>query len=170
MRAPAAGSQRTLVRAVTAVMAFAMSVVLSGCGTRTSGPTPLPPATVAPGAVVMVIRHGEKPDSANPGVDANGKPDDSSLTAIGWTRAHRLVDIFDPEEGPARPGLATPCATSARILPLDRSTSSSSLATNSSITLGRRAARPGTNVPASRWATQFATVFGEHPASSAASR
>jgi hypothetical protein len=63
---------------------------------------------VAPDTVVMVIRHGEKPDSANPGVDANGKPDDSSLTAIGWTRAHRLVDIFDPEEGPARPGLATP--------------------------------------------------------------
>ena len=62
------------------------------------------------------------------------------------------------------------CATSARILPLDRSTSSLSLGRNSSITLGRRAARPGTNVPASRWATQFATVFGEHPASSAASR
>jgi hypothetical protein len=112
MRAPAVGSQRTLVRAVTAVMAFTMSVVLSvvlsGCGTRTSGPAPMPPATVAPDTVVMVIRHGEKPDSANPGVDANGKPDDSSLTAIGWTRAHRLVDIFAPEEGPARPGLATP--------------------------------------------------------------
>ena len=76
MCAPAAGSQRALVRAVTAVMAFAVSVVLPGCGTRTSGPTPLPPATVAPGAVVMVIRHGEKPDSANPGVDANGEPDD----------------------------------------------------------------------------------------------
>ena len=114
MRAPAAGSQRTLVRAVTAVtavtavVAFTVSVVLSGCGTRTSGPAPMPPATVAPDTVVMVIRHGEKPDSANPGVDANGKPDDSSLTAIGWTRAHRLVDIFAPEEGPARPGLATP--------------------------------------------------------------
>jgi len=91
-------------------MAFTVSVVLSGCGTRTSGPTPSPPATVAPGTVVIVIRHGEKPDSANPGVDVNGKPDDSSLTAVGWTRAHRLVNIFDPGEGPARPGLATPVA------------------------------------------------------------
>ena len=90
MGAPAAGSRRILVRAVTAVMAFTVSVVLSGCGTRTSGPTPSPPATVAPGTVVIVIRHGEKPDSANPGVDVNGKPDDSSLTAVGWTRPHRL--------------------------------------------------------------------------------
>lgn len=110
MGAPAAGSQRILVRVLTAVMVFTVSVVLSGCGTPTSGPTPLPPATVAPGTLVMVIRHGEKPDSAHPGVDANGKPDDSSLTAVGWARAHRLVDIFDPGEGPARPGLATPVA------------------------------------------------------------
>jgi hypothetical protein len=48
MGAPAAGSRRILVRAVSAAMAFTESVVLSGCGTRTSGPTPLPAPTMAP--------------------------------------------------------------------------------------------------------------------------
>jgi broad specificity phosphatase PhoE len=58
----------------------------------------------------MVIRHGEKPDSANPGVDAQGRLDDSSLTATGWQRASRLADLFDPGQGSPRPGLATPKA------------------------------------------------------------
>jgi broad specificity phosphatase PhoE len=58
----------------------------------------------------MVIRHGEKPDDSNPGVDAQGNEDDSSLTQIGWNRAHRLVDLFDPAQGPPRPGLARPKA------------------------------------------------------------
>ena len=41
------------------------------------------------------------------------------------------------------------CATSARILPLLRSTSSSSLGRNPSITPGRRDAAPGTSRPSS---------------------
>ena len=36
--------------------------------------------------------------------------DDSSLTRVGWDRAHRLVDLFDPTDGPPRPGLARPTA------------------------------------------------------------
>ena len=72
---------------------------------------------------------------------------------------------------PANPiATISPWATSARILPWDRLMSSSSLGRNSSIRRGRRVARPGTSVPASRQATYRATVFGEHPASSAASR
>jgi broad specificity phosphatase PhoE len=58
----------------------------------------------------MVIRHGEKPDGSKPGVDARGNQDDSSLTEIGWNRAHRLVDLLDPAHGPPRPGLARPKA------------------------------------------------------------
>ena len=58
----------------------------------------------------MVIRHGEKPDRSHPGVDAQGKEDDSSLTETGWERANRLADLFDPVSGPPRPGLATPKA------------------------------------------------------------
>ena len=44
-------------------------------------------------------------------------------------------------------------ATSARTLPRERSTSSSSLGKNSSIMLGRAAGRPGTSRPAARAAT-----------------
>ena len=58
----------------------------------------------------MVIRHGEKPDGSDPGVDAQGRKDDSSLTATGWERANRLVDLFAPASGTPRPGLATPKA------------------------------------------------------------
>ena len=32
------------------------------------------------------------------------------MTAIGWDRAHRLVDLLDPAPGQARPGLARPTA------------------------------------------------------------
>ena len=64
----------------------------------------------APGTVVMLIRHGEKPDDTSPGVDADGNEDDSSLTDVGWDRARRLADLFDPGQGPLRPGLARPTA------------------------------------------------------------
>jgi broad specificity phosphatase PhoE len=87
-----------------------MSAAVAGCA---GGPRPSPPgesAGVAPGTRVMVIRHGEKPDDSDPGVDAQGKEDDSSLTATGWERANRLADLFDPVRGPPRPGLATPKA------------------------------------------------------------
>jgi broad specificity phosphatase PhoE len=58
----------------------------------------------------MVIRHGEKPSSSDHGMDAQGKKDDSSLTATGWQRAEKLADLFDPTSGPLRAGLARPAA------------------------------------------------------------
>ena len=119
----------TVTRTTMALVALATSVVLAGCGAGTAStpvapvddaatstvatPTPEPaPDAVAPGTVVMVIRHGEKPedDDSGPGLDANGVEDDSSLTAVGWDRAHRLVDLFDPAQGDPRPGLARPKA------------------------------------------------------------
>ncbi|MDH6707514.1 hypothetical protein P3T27_004251 [Kitasatospora sp. MAA19] len=59
-------------------------------------------------AFVMIIRHGEKPDGAHPGLDENGSHDGKSLTERGWSRARALPSLFAP---PA-PGLRTP----ARIL------------------------------------------------------
>ena len=56
----------------------------------------------------MIIRHGQKPDDTTEGFDAGGNPDDSSLTEVGWQRAHRLVDLFAPAQGAPRPGLARP--------------------------------------------------------------
>ena len=99
-----------LLRAVVALLVLAMSAAVAGCA---GGPRPTPPAQPAGDAaatLVMIIRHGEKPDDFHPGVDAQGNPDDSSLTATGWERAKRLVDLFDPITDPPRPGLATPRA------------------------------------------------------------
>jgi broad specificity phosphatase PhoE len=58
----------------------------------------------------MIIRHGEKPEGDVPGIDASGNEDDSSLTEVGWQRAHLLVDVFDPAQGAPRAGLARPAA------------------------------------------------------------
>jgi broad specificity phosphatase PhoE len=134
---PVSPTRRAVLQTIAALVVLAVSVVLAGCGTGvtpTPGGTaggvattrpapgatasgvapstrPTPEATAnpaAPSTLVMLIRHGEKPDGSHPGVDANGNQDASSLTETGWTRAHRLVDLFDPTPGPPRPGLARP--------------------------------------------------------------
>lgn len=102
-------SRRALLTALAAGGALASAVVVA-CGT---GKQPQPGASVrgAPGTLVMIIRHGEKPDPSSPlpGVDINGNPaGNSSLTEVGWNRARRLVDLFDPPGGTVRPGLARP--------------------------------------------------------------
>jgi hypothetical protein len=59
----------------------------------------------------MLIRHGEKPDDANPGFDQDGNEDSSSLTRAGYARAHNLVGVFDPPPpGSVRAGIARPTA------------------------------------------------------------
>jgi hypothetical protein len=98
------------VRATVTVLALALSVMAAGCGSS-SGPTSdILTATGATRSLVMIIRHGEKPDGSHPGVDAKGNPDDSSLTETGWNRANRLVDLFAPAQHPPRSGLARPTA------------------------------------------------------------
>ncbi len=112
--------RRTVLRTITALAAMVASAMPAGCGAG-SPPTTVPtmdgvpavtatPGTAVAGKLVMIIRHGEKPDGSEPGVDAGGEQDDSSLTAVGWDRAHRLVGLFDPAQGPVRPGLARPAA------------------------------------------------------------
>jgi broad specificity phosphatase PhoE len=109
---------------IATIVALAMSAALSACGTAggngsgsgasaattpgaTASAPELAPARVAPSPMVMIIRHAEKPDGTLPGVDAAGKEDDSSLTTVGWERAHRLVDLFDPAGAPPS-GIDTP--------------------------------------------------------------
>jgi broad specificity phosphatase PhoE len=119
------GFRRAALRAITTAAALVTTVALAGCGAgatpppgpavgdaaASSGPTPAATSqAVAPATLVMVIRHAEKPEGDVDGVDAQGKKDDSSLTRIGWNRAHRLVDLFDPADGSPRPGLARPAA------------------------------------------------------------
>jgi len=116
--------------AVSTIAAVAATALLAGCGGTTT-PTPeaatpgaqcagtapsvvpvVPPSTDndATSTMVMVIRHGEKPDGEEPGLDATGNADDSSMTKVGWDRAHALVGLFDPAQGALRPGLARPTA------------------------------------------------------------
>lgn len=111
MAPPGTVSDRRGVRTVVLLLALVSVLsVTAGCG---GASTPATGSGDAAGStVVMVIRHGEKPDGSksDPGVDAQGRPDDSSLTATGWERANRLVDLFDPASGTPKPGLATPKA------------------------------------------------------------
>src|SRR4051794_22403434 len=112
---------KTPPRTILTVVALVTSVVLAACATSpdpTPGgatPTvrPMPGVSAtkdSPPTLVMIIRHGEKPDGSSPGVDPTGKRDDKSLTAVGWTRAHHLVDLLAPPQGPPRRGLAKPTA------------------------------------------------------------
>lgn len=115
-------TRRGVLRAIAASGALAASATVAACastGSDTGQPQQRPPLTQAPsmalatpGTLVMIIRHGEKPDKDGdlPGVDSEGNPaSDSSLSQIGWDRARRLVDVFDPSSsGQPRPGLARP--------------------------------------------------------------
>jgi broad specificity phosphatase PhoE len=110
-----------LFRTIIALVAVAAAAVLAACGTGSrNAPVavtgePVPSAAPSPTAiastdVVMLIRHGEKPDGTEKGVDANGEEDASSLTPTGWDRARGLVGLFDPAGSVPRSGLARPTA------------------------------------------------------------
>jgi broad specificity phosphatase PhoE len=111
--------RRAVRGAVCVLTTLAALIALSACATGTDhkskhGVPPLGAASeheVPVGTLVMIIRHGEKPDdnTANlPGIDASGNPNDHALTQTGWNRAYSLVNLFDPASGRIRPGLATP--------------------------------------------------------------
>lgn len=104
---PAAVRRPTLRTAVAAV-GLVLATVLAGCAGTPPAAAPAPAAAAA--TFVMVIRHGEKPDGSDPGVDERGKKDDASLTSTGWERANALPGLFAPDPGPPRAGLATPVA------------------------------------------------------------
>jgi hypothetical protein len=53
-----------------------------------------------PATKLMLIRHAEKPDGNETGIDLKGKPDEHELTVRGWQRAGALVPFF----ADAKPG------------------------------------------------------------------
>lgn len=58
---------------------------------------------------ILVIRHAEKPNSHGiGGVEANGQPDEKSLTPRGWQRAGALVRLFAPDNARPRAPLERP--------------------------------------------------------------
>jgi hypothetical protein len=94
------------------VGAFTASTALVDACSTSAQPGAATPATSHPGALIMIIRHGEKPsDSGQPeGLDPDGKADSHALTSRGWDRARALVPVFAPANGLARSGLARPTA------------------------------------------------------------
>ena len=91
----------------------------------------------------------------------------ATARAQRWEPAEVLRTLLGEElAGPSATNLSW--ATSARTLPCDASTHSSILGRYASISCSRRAGICG--VPSSRTPTQWATVLGEQPASSPASR
>jgi len=48
---------------------------------------------------ILVIRHAEKPDGTNSGVDETGTADDESLIVRGWQRAGALAIFFGATGG-----------------------------------------------------------------------
>ena len=111
MNTPAGLTRRELLRAAAAAGALtASTTLLNGCGTPTATPAASPQGH--PAALIMIIRHGEKPPASGPpqGIDAGGQPDIHSLTARGWARAGALSVLFAPANGVSHPGLARPTA------------------------------------------------------------
>jgi hypothetical protein len=62
-----------------------------------------------PANKIMIIRHAEKPDGKQTGVDADGKEDAEELVVRGWQRSGALVRLFAPQGGKfTDPHLAQP--------------------------------------------------------------
>jgi len=47
-------------------------------------------------SIILVIRHAEKPDGSNAGIDKKGVADEESLIVRGWQRAGALPGLFGP--------------------------------------------------------------------------
>jgi hypothetical protein len=56
-----------------------------------------------PATRIMLIRHAEKPDDTDGGVDPKGKPDKRDLIVRGWQRAGALTQFFANPRDPNGP-------------------------------------------------------------------
>ncbi|MEU7641068.1 MULTISPECIES: hypothetical protein [unclassified Streptomyces] len=108
--AASSAADRPLVgrRWVLAGLAAAAPAVLAACGGHKGAAAALSPhgagkATPGNSTVIMIIRHGEKPDKHHPGIDEHGHEDHKSLTQRGWDRANALPKLFDPPAGKPLP-------------------------------------------------------------------
>lgn len=52
--------------------------------------------------IIMLIRHAEKPDDTQQGVDESGRQDKESLSVIGWQRAGALAAMLAPQRNPGQ--------------------------------------------------------------------
>ncbi|MEU9305399.1 hypothetical protein [Streptomyces sp. NPDC048269] len=109
----AAGSgprRRTLLAAALTPLAVA------GCSTDDHLRGPAPGAEPVPnGALIMVIRHAEKPYAGDSGVDEEGDDDPGSLARRGWRRADELPRLFPPAKGSSLPRPAAVFAAGGKV-------------------------------------------------------
>ncbi|WP_328967295.1 hypothetical protein [Streptomyces sp. NBC_00239] len=94
----------------------ALAPLAAGCsaGAETpAGPAPGPQA--AGDALVMVIRHAERPYAGDSGEDDDGEPDPGSLSGRGHRRAEALPLLFGPTRGARLPRPAALFATGGAV-------------------------------------------------------
>ncbi|WP_405677301.1 hypothetical protein OG239_36010 [Streptomyces sp. NBC_00868] len=90
--------RRTVLAAALAPLAVA------GCSPDDHPRSPAPGAQPVPtDALIMVIRHAEKPYAGDWGRDEEGEDDPGSLARRGWRRAAELSRLFPPARGSALP-------------------------------------------------------------------
>ncbi|MBW5486609.1 hypothetical protein GPJ59_33375, partial [Streptomyces bambusae] len=97
---PAAG---TGPRRRTVLAALAPLALAAGCGTDEDAGTAAPGPPPAKDAMIMVIRHAEKPYAGDTGTDEDGEDDPGSLAPRGWRRAEALPALFGPGRGAPLP-------------------------------------------------------------------
>ncbi|MEV7525293.1 hypothetical protein [Streptomyces sp. NPDC091371] len=88
-----------------AVLAAALApLAAAGCSAEEPAAGPAPGPQAGPkDALVMVIRHAEKPYAGDTGSDEDGEDDPGSLAGRGWRRAEALPRLFPPARGSALP-------------------------------------------------------------------
>ncbi|WP_234327774.1 hypothetical protein [Streptomyces sp. NRRL F-2664] len=90
--------RRTVLAAALAPLAAA------GCSGEEAPRTPAPgQPPAAEDALIMVIRHAEKPYAGDSGRDEEGEDDPGSLAGRGWRRAEELPRLFPPARGSSLP-------------------------------------------------------------------
>ncbi|MFD9306390.1 hypothetical protein ACFWCB_27660 [Streptomyces sp. NPDC060048] len=86
------------------VLAAALApLVVAGCAGEERPSTPRPGPEVAKDALVMLIRHAEKPYAGDVGEDDEGNEDPGFLSLRGRRRAHELPSLFPPARGAGLP-------------------------------------------------------------------
>lgn len=88
-----------------AVLAAALApLAVAGCSTDEPARSPAPGPQAGPeDALVMIIRHAEKPYAGDSGWDEEGEDDPGSLAGRGWRRADELPRLFASARGSALP-------------------------------------------------------------------
>nr|WSX48592.1 hypothetical protein OG409_06325 [Streptomyces sp. NBC_00974] len=83
------------------VLAAALTpLVAAGCADEERPRSPRPgPEAAAKDALVMIIRHAEKPAAGDTGEDNEGNEDFGFLAVRGWRRAQELPALFAPSRG-----------------------------------------------------------------------